>query len=76
MRAYLTIFSLVGLTLGLVVFTTIFLSDRGMKFSDYKLWLSVLLSFTSLISNAALSYYFVKKSRHSNSTKPAADTKE
>jgi hypothetical protein len=62
-RAYLTIFSLLGLTLGIVVFTVIFLLDRGMRYSDYKLWLSVLLSFTSLISNAALSYYFVKKSQ-------------
>jgi hypothetical protein len=65
MRAYLTIFSLLSLTFGIIVFTLIFLSDRGMKYSDYKLWLSVLLSFSSLMSNAALSYYFVKKSRRS-----------
>ena len=65
MRAYLTIFSLLSLTLGIIVFTVILLLDQGMKYSDYKLWLSVLLSFSSLISNAALSYYFVKKSRRS-----------
>ena len=69
MRAYLTIFSLLSSTLGIIVFTLILLLDRGMKYSDYRLWLSVLLSFSSLISNAALSYYFVKKARHSKGAK-------
>jgi hypothetical protein len=63
MKEYLTIFSLLGLTLGIIVFTVIFLLDRGMKYEDYRAWLTVLLSFTSLISNAAISYYFVRKTR-------------
>jgi len=66
MKEYLAIFSLLSLTIGLVVFTVIFLLDRGMKYPDYKLWISVLLSFSSLISNAALAYYFAKKVRRAN----------
>jgi hypothetical protein len=63
MREYLTMFSLVGLTFGIVMFTVIFLRDVGMTYETYRAWISVLLSFTSLISNAAMSYYFVKKVR-------------
>jgi hypothetical protein len=60
MRAYLTVFSLLALTVGIAVFTTIFVSDVGMDYRLYRAWLSILLSFTTLISNAALSYYFAK----------------
>jgi peptidoglycan/LPS O-acetylase OafA/YrhL len=60
-RRYLALFSLIGLTIGIVWFTFIFLLDRGMQYEEYRAWLSILLSFTSLISNAAISYYFVKK---------------
>ena len=63
MKEYLTIFSLIGLTGGIVVFTLIFLRDVGMNYETYRAWLSILLSFTSLISNAALSYYFAKKTQ-------------
>jgi hypothetical protein len=61
MKRYLALFSMVGLTAGIVWFTLIFLLDRGMQYAEYRAWLSILLSFTSLISNAAISYYFVKK---------------
>ncbi|HZQ18211.1 MAG TPA: hypothetical protein VFA90_05775 [Terriglobales bacterium] len=61
MKEYLTIFSLIALTTGIVVFTAVFLADVGMSYDTYKAWLSVLLSFVSLISNAAISYYFAKK---------------
>jgi hypothetical protein len=66
MKKYLALFSVIGLTVGMAWFTAIFLLDKGMQYSDYRAWLSVLLSFTSLISNAAISYYFVKKSRGSD----------
>jgi hypothetical protein len=61
MREYLSIFSLVGLTVGIIVFTFVFLSAVGMPYETYRAWLTVLLSFTSLISNAAISYYFAHK---------------
>jgi len=61
MKEYLSVFSLVGLTVGIVVFTFVFLRGMGMPYETYKAWLTVLLSFTSLISNAAVSYYFVHK---------------
>jgi ABC-type lipoprotein release transport system permease subunit len=76
MKEYLTIFSLAGLTLGVVVFTVVFLLDVGMTYETYRAWISVLLSFVSLISNAAMSYYFVKKSRKSAVVRdPEAHTK-
>jgi hypothetical protein len=62
MREFLTIASLVGLTIGVVVFTYQFLQDRGMTYSEYRDWLTVLLSFSALISNAAIAYYFSKQS--------------
>jgi hypothetical protein len=62
MKEYLTIFSLVGLTLGIVLFSFVFLRDVGMSYEIYRAWLSVLLSFVTLISNAAMAYYFAKKS--------------
>jgi hypothetical protein len=62
-REYLAIFSLTGLTAGIVIFSVIFLRDVGMTYETYRAWLSVLLSFVSLISNAAMSYYFVKKTK-------------
>lgn len=68
MREYLALFSLVCLTLGIVVFTAVFLQDIGMKYSDYRALISVLLSFTTLISNAAMSYYFAKKTKGRRST--------
>jgi ABC-type lipoprotein release transport system permease subunit len=72
MKEYLTLFSLIGLTLGVTVFTVIFLRDVGMSYDFYKAWLSILLSFISLISNAAMSYYFVKKTRKSSKSVPRA----
>jgi hypothetical protein len=63
MKEYLAIFSLIGLTLGIVVFTFIFLRDLGMSYETYRAWLSVLLSFVTLISNTAMAYYFAKKTR-------------
>lgn len=63
MKAYLALFSLIGLTLGIAVFTFVFLRDIGMPYETYKAWLTVLLSFTSLISNAAISYYFAHKTK-------------
>jgi hypothetical protein len=63
MRKYLSIFSMLSLTTGMVIFTVIFLLGRGMKYTDYKAWMSVLLSFSSLISNAAVGYYFTGKSQ-------------
>jgi hypothetical protein len=62
MREFLTITSLVGLTTGFVIFTYLFLQDRGMTYSQYRDWLTVLLSFSAFISNAAIAYYFSKKS--------------
>jgi hypothetical protein len=50
MKEYLTLFSLSGLTIGITVFTFVFLADRGMTYDQYKGLLSVLLSFVSLIS--------------------------
>jgi hypothetical protein len=61
MKEYLSIFSLVGLTVGILVFTFVFLRDLGMPYETYRAWLTVLLSFTSLISNASISYYFAHK---------------
>jgi hypothetical protein len=63
MKEYLAIFPLVALTLGIVIFTVVYLKDVGMKYDQYRAWISILLSFTSLISNAAMSYYFAKKLR-------------
>ena len=63
MKGYLSVFSLVGLTLGIIVFTFVFLHNVGMPYETYKAWLAVLLSFTSLISNAAISYYFARKTK-------------
>jgi hypothetical protein len=63
MRTYLAIFPLFALTLGLIVFTGVFLADVGMSYSTYSAWLSVLLSFTSFISNAAVAYYFAKSAK-------------
>jgi hypothetical protein len=63
MKEYLALFSIVGLTLGITVFTFVFLRDVGMPYETYKAWLTVLLSFTSLISNAAISYYFAHKAK-------------
>ena len=63
MKEYLALFSIVGLTVGIVVFTFVFLRDVGMPYETYKAWLTVLLSFTSLISNAAISYYFAHKTK-------------
>jgi hypothetical protein len=68
MKQYLALFSLIGLTAGIVWFTFIFLLDRGMQYTEYRAWLSILLSFTSLISNAAISYYFVKGRHVTNQT--------
>jgi hypothetical protein len=61
MREYLAIFSLLALTLGIAAFTLVFLKDMGMTYEQYRAWISILLSFTSLISNAAMSFYFSKK---------------
>lgn len=61
MKTYLAVFSMLGLTIGIVAFTWVFLRDIGMGYGDYKAWLSVLLSFVSLISNAAMGYYFTQK---------------
>jgi len=61
MKEYLAIFSLFGLTTGIVIFTWIFRRDIGMAYDQYRAWISVLLSFISLISNAAMSYYFTKR---------------
>jgi hypothetical protein len=61
MREYLAVFSLIGLSVGIVAFTWVFLADTGMQYSQYRALISVLLSFTTLISNAAMSYYFAKK---------------
>jgi hypothetical protein len=66
MRKYLSIFSMLGLTLGMIIFTTIFLLGVGMRYSDYKAWMSLLLSFSSLISNAAVGYYFASKPQPSD----------
>ncbi len=63
MKQYLTIFSLAGLTIGILVFSFVFLQDVGMTYETYRAWLSVLLSFVTLISNAAIAYYFAKKPR-------------
>jgi ABC-type lipoprotein release transport system permease subunit len=63
MRIYLTLFSLIGLTLGIALFTIVLMTDKGMQFGDYKNALSLLLGVTSLISNAAMSYYFTKTAR-------------
>ena len=52
-----------GLTLGIIVFTSVFLADVGMQFPIYKSWLTILLSVTTLISNAAIAYYFHKGKR-------------
>ena len=60
MKVYLTSFSLFALTVGMIVFSAIFLSDVGMTYDLYKTWMSILLSFTTLISNMAMSYYFAK----------------
>jgi hypothetical protein len=32
-----------------------------MSYDLYKTWMSILLSFTTLISNMAMSYYFAKR---------------
>ena len=64
MRAYLIVFAMLGITGGLIFFTVLFLSDRGMPYGSYRAWVSVLLSFLSLITNAAVGYYF---GRHSQS---------
>jgi len=61
MKEYLAIFSIVGLTIGIGVFTAIFVRGMGMSYQNYRAWLSILLSFISLISSAAMSYYFAKK---------------
>lgn len=61
MKEYLAVFSVVGLTIGIVVFTFLFVSGKGMTYETYRAWISVLLSFVSLIANAAMSYYFAKK---------------
>lgn len=72
MREYLAIFSVLGLTLGIVVFTFIFVGGRGMTYESYRAWISVLLSFVSLIANAAMSYYFAKKHQAALPPRPAA----
>ena len=72
MKEYLTIFSLAGLTVGIVVFSVIFLQDVGMTYEIYRAWLSVLLSFVTLISNAAMAYYFAKNSRRTPKKSAAA----
>jgi hypothetical protein len=64
MRTYLTLFSLVTLSLGLAIFTIVFLKDVGLGFDLYRAWISILLSFSTLISNAAVAYYFAKTGRH------------
>ena len=61
MKEYLAVFSLFGLTTGIAIFTWTFLRDIGMTYDQYRAWISVMLSFISLISNAAMSYYFTKK---------------
>jgi hypothetical protein len=73
MREYLSIFSLVGLSVGIIVFTFVFLRDLGMPFETYRAWLTVLLSFTSLISNAAISYYFAHKTKRVSRQRQAGD---
>lgn len=60
MRPYLTMFPLVALTMGLFALTATLLADKGLQFSDYKNWVSVLLSLVSLLSNAAMAFYFAK----------------
>ena len=72
MREYLAMFSVFGLTLGIAVFTFIFVGGKGMTYDHYRAWISVLLSFVSLIANAAMSYYFAKKHRSSASPRKAA----
>ena len=61
MKVYLSVFGMVGLTVGLVLFTWLFLRDTGMSYPQYRGLLTVLLSFTSFISNAAVGYYFHHK---------------
>lgn len=76
MKEYLAIFSVVGLSIGIVVFTWIFVHGLGMSYENYRAWVSVLLSFISLISNAAMSYYFAKRLQHvSQNAVPSASTK-
>jgi hypothetical protein len=60
MKEYLTIFSLGAFTLGILIYTTMLSLGRG-SFADYRSSLTILLSFVSLISNAAISYYFTRK---------------
>jgi len=62
-RVYLTLFSLFALSVGIVVFTAVLMLDKGMQIDDYKNALSVLLGLTSLISNAAMAYYFTKTAK-------------
>jgi uncharacterized membrane protein len=63
MREYITIIFFLGFGVGIVVLTHQFMSDRGMTYEDYRVWLSALLSIYSLISNAAIAYYFSSKKR-------------
>jgi hypothetical protein len=60
MKIYLTSFSLFALTVGIILFSAVFLSDVGMTYDLYKTWMSILISFTTLIANMAMSYYFAK----------------
>jgi hypothetical protein len=56
---------MVALTLGIGAFTWLYsagAADRsGMSFVEYKGWITLLLSFISLISNAAIGFYFAEK---------------
>jgi hypothetical protein len=74
MKEYLAIFSLLGLTLGIIVFTWIYVHDLGMSYQYYRIWISILLSFLSLISNAAIAYYFSK--RYVTSTRRSRKTSQ
>jgi hypothetical protein len=57
---------MVALTLGIGAFTWLYLAGAadasGMSYVEYKGWVTLLLSFVSLISNAAMGYYFAEKS--------------
>jgi len=76
MRIYLTLFSLAALSLGIALFTVVLLTDRGMQFSDYKTALTTLLSLTTLISNAAMSFYFAKAAQAETPGKGAPQARQ
>jgi hypothetical protein len=56
---------MVALTLGIGAFTWLYLAGApdksGMSYVEYKDWITLLLSLVSLISNAAIGFYFAEK---------------